>query len=361
MKLFLVGGFLGSGKTTGIHQAAKCLLENKLKVGVITNDQGVQQVDSEFIKSQNIPSGEIANGCFCCNYGKLEKSIQSFLHNINPDIIFAESVGSCVDLAATVINPLLKFNPGQYEIVFSVFSDIRLLMNFLQHEKTIFSPNVNYIYEKQLEEADIIVVNKIDLLSEIQLDGAKRLIEDAYGGKVILYQNSLSKESVLRWLGVCNDFQNTFLRSSPEIDYNVYGAGEAELAWLDEEIGIVTTNKSAVSAGYILINKIYDEIIRHGYPLTHLKFLLNDGAEQKKISFTSMNVLKAELEADHLKVDRVVLLINARVQVAPGLLHQLVECAIEETEQLANCKIIEKSLSVFQPGFPSPTHRIQIE
>ncbi|MEP7251902.1 MAG: GTP-binding protein, partial [Ginsengibacter sp.] len=243
MKLFLIGGFLGSGKTTAIFQAAGYLEQNNVKVGVITNDQGIQQVDFRFIKSKNIASEQIANGCFCCNYNELEKSINALLVNVKPDIIFAESVGSCTDLAATVINPLLSFNPDQYEIVFSCFADVRLLVKFLQNEKSIFHHNVNYIYGKQLQEADIIVVNKIDLVTKLQLEAANVLIEAEYSDKKILYQNSLSEENVKYWLTVCGDFKNFSLRPALEIDYDVYGAGEAELAWLDEEIGIVTKNK----------------------------------------------------------------------------------------------------------------------
>ncbi|MEO6188348.1 MAG: GTP-binding protein [Ginsengibacter sp.] len=358
MKLFLVGGFLGSGKTTAISNAAMYLQQNNLKVGVITNDQGLQQVDAEFIKSQDIPSNQISNGCFCCKYDDLEKSIKSLVETVNPDFIFAESVGSCTDLAATVINPLLTFNPDQYEIVFSCFADVRLLIKFLQKQKSIFYDNVNYIYGKQLEEADIIIINKIDLLTEVQLAAAKLLIEEAYGGKTILYQNSLLTESIQHWLSVCNDFQNPLCRPALDIDYEVYGAGEGELAWLDEEIWIVTKNKKAMPAGYILINKIYGQIIKQGYAISHLKFLINDGCEQKKISFTSIPANPVQCEDDHLKTDRVIILINARIQISPALLQQTIEQAIDETEMETKCKIIENSLSVFQPGFPRPTHRI---
>src|SRR6185503_17899471 len=182
LKLFLIGGFLGSGKTTAIIEAVKYIHQHQKKVVVITNDQGTQQVDTLFIRGHDIPSEEVSGGCFCCNYEKLEKRIDYLNLTNNPDIIFAESVGSCTDLAATVINPLLSIHPGQYEIILSVFADIRLLMKFLQNDKDIFFDNVNYIYEKQLEEADIIVVNKIDLLNEDQLALAKKLINKEYGG-----------------------------------------------------------------------------------------------------------------------------------------------------------------------------------
>lgn len=359
LKLCLVGGFLGSGKTTAIAAAAKYLSNAKKKVGVISNDQGTQQVDSQFIKSHNIPSEEVSGGCFCCNYGDLEESIQKLIVSNSPDIIFAESVGSCTDLAATVINPLLTFNLGEYEIVLSVFADIRLLMQFLKNEKDIFFNNINYIYKKQLEEADIIVINKIDLLNDEQLASAKELITVAYGNKIIHYQNSFSVESVMQWIQlITENFYSISLHATPEIDYDLYGAGEAELAWLDDEIGIVTKNKSAVAAAYLLIKKIYTKLTEQGYSIGHLKFLMDDGKTQQKISFSSISVDTDSCAFNDIETDRVILLINARVQVLPGILEQVVSDAIIETEHLAFCKIIENNLSAFKPGYPKPTHRI---
>ena len=81
MKLFLVGGFLGSGKTTAIHQAVGYLRRSRKKAGIITNDQGTQQVDTRYSKFHNIPVEEVSGGCFCCNLYDLDKNIQS-LHSL---------------------------------------------------------------------------------------------------------------------------------------------------------------------------------------------------------------------------------------------------------------------------------------
>ncbi|HSQ44095.1 MAG TPA: GTP-binding protein [Ginsengibacter sp.] len=359
LKLCLVGGFLGSGKTTAILEATKYLSNAKHKVGIITNDQGIQQVDFLFIKSHDIPSEEVSGGCFCCNYDVLVESIHNLIVRNNPDIIFAESVGSCTDLAATVINPLLSFNTGKYEIVLSVFADARLLIQFLKSETQVFNDNVNYIYGKQLEEADIIVVNKIDLLNNGQLALVKKLITEEYSDKIILYQNSLSEESVTHWAQlITNNFLDTSLRSTPEIDYDVYGAGEAELAWLDEEIGIVTKDKHAVACACLLINTIYTKLTEMGYSIGHLKFLMDDGNEQKKISFNAIATELNDIVANRPETDRIILIINARVQVSPSSLRKIIANAIIETELSSHCRIMEYNLSAFRPAYPRPTHRI---
>jgi G3E family GTPase len=360
VKLFLIGGFLGSGKTTAIHQAALYLKAQKNKIGVITNDQGTQQVDTKYIRSYNITAEEVAGSCFCCNYEELERSIDSLINMDQPDVVFAESVGSCTDLTATIVNPLLHFRERQFHIVLTVFADVRLLCIYLQGNKDIFYSNVNYIYEKQLEEADILVVNKIDLLNAEQLKLARQLITKEYGHKKILYQNSLSRESIKAWVNIMLESSSSYsLRKPIELDYDLYGAGEAELAWLDEEIDIYTDDKTANEAAIKFIKKVHQEIIHRGYQVGHLKFLINDGVELKKISFTSMDGPDQINEVDNsAKTGRVNILINARVQTEPEVLSDIISKSINEIETSAGCKIFIKDAISFKPGYPRPTHRL---
>src|SRR5215204_340604 len=131
MQLFLIGGFLGSGKTTAISPACSLYLERGQKVAVITNDQGEQLVDTAFIKSGGIITQQVSNGCFCCNYGKLSEKISSLHEEHFPEIIFAESVGSCTDLIATITKPFAKTHPD-VEVLISVFADAELLLTLMK-------------------------------------------------------------------------------------------------------------------------------------------------------------------------------------------------------------------------------------
>jgi G3E family GTPase len=125
VKLHLVGGFLGSGKTTAIAAAAKHLMAQGKRVGIVTNDQGRYLVDTAFFRSLNMPAVEVTGGCFCCNYNDLDARLSQLQAQAQPDVIFAESVGSCTDIVATVVKPLLQLN--QTPATLSVFVDCRLL------------------------------------------------------------------------------------------------------------------------------------------------------------------------------------------------------------------------------------------
>jgi hypothetical protein len=348
MQIHLLSGFLGSGKTTAIEQACRHLSKTGIPVAVISNDQGDKLVDGAFFEHLGIPARQVTNGCFCCNYNDLDRCIQS----LTGRVLFAESVGSCTDLVATVLKPLLKKYPESHPTV-SVFADANLLPNILE-DHTTFDPTVRYIYLKQLEEAQVIVVSKIDQAGN--LTALESLLAERYPAKTVLYQNSFNSDNILRWLQTLEQLspQSSTLPSL-NIDYDIYGAGEARLAWLDQQLVIESPSLNAQSAALTLVTRLS----KTSHPIGHLKCLI-DGTT--KISFTSTGTTDQILiDPSHTPIHpapSASLLINARIQTTPAVLSELMADAIQSTEKDHNCTIRTLTASCFQPGFPRPTHRI---
>ena len=350
MKINLVSGFLGSGKTTAIERACRELLVAGVRVGVITNDQGERLVDGDFFESLGIPNRQVKNGCFCCNYNQLDDSIHSLLEVTRPAVIFAEAVGSCTDMVATVMKPLLLYR-DDVSVTVSVLTDVRVLYMQLRHNTLLFDESVNYIYFKQLEEAGIIVVNKIDLIDAGQLADIRRVMQQKYPDKIILYQDSFAEGGVGPWMEALACPAEL---SSLEIDYAIYGAGEALLAWLDQEVSVVSPDGRAGLAAIALTRRIDERIRECEYPIGHLKFLL-DG--KTKISYTALAAEEAGGVTVDAAAESATLLINARVQTGPVILAGLVAAAIGEIAAQYGCTLVTKKCASFQPGFPKPTHR----
>lgn len=352
MQIHLLSGFLGSGKTTAIQQAAEILIESGTKAGVVTNDQGSKLVDGGLFKNLAIPNREVINGCFCCNYSALDDCIAWLVKTRGTEVIFAESVGSCTDIVATVLKPLLKFRPDA-QVTVSIFADARLLQMILRDGNNSFDETVRYIYRKQLEEAAIVVINKIDLVNDEQLSAIKDIMQEKYGDKILLYQNSIDRRDVRQWLKVLNSYHSSDKLQSLNIDYDIYAEGEAKLAWVDQVLEIYSRENNALQIAERLINKIYSEVAIHQYPIGHLKFLVNNGI---KVSFTSAFDPPAVLKGN--PVASATLLINMRVQTEPAVITKLIEAVIKEAEIKSLCRIIVSSLSAFQPGYPKPEHRM---
>ena len=104
----MIGGFLGAGKTTTISQLAQHFVGQGKKIGIVTNDQTTDLVDTHNLRSQGFNVGEVAGSCFCCNFDALTSTVEGLGAGEFPEVILAEPVGSCTDLVATVIRPLTE-------------------------------------------------------------------------------------------------------------------------------------------------------------------------------------------------------------------------------------------------------------
>lgn len=351
MKIHLLSGFLGSGKTTAIQHACFNLLQQHIKVGVITNDQGIKLVDGNFFESLGIPNKQVTGGCFCCNYNDLDTSIQSLIDANKPDVIFAESVGSCTDIVATVLKPM-QYLRKDVQVTISTFADVRLLQMILTGKSNPFDENVSYIYHKQLEEATVIVVNKIDLISAEELSEVKELMQEKYSSQILLYLSATDADAIQQWLHTL-DSTIYIQPASLQIDYDTYGDGEAKLAWLDEELTIYNSDDKAIQAAIAIAKGVYQKIQQQQYAIGHLKFMID---ENIKLSYTATT--QPEKRSITNDLSKTTLLINARIQATPELLTGLIKEAIQDIEITTNSQITVNSLSAFQPGYPRPTYRI---
>src|SRR5919108_711393 len=160
----MIGGFLGAGKTTALLRLAEYLTARGRRVGLITNDQSSGLVDTTLVESAGYPVQEITGGCFCCRFNSLTAAAERLTEISKPDVFLAEPVGSCTDLRASVQYPLRRLYGDDYRIApLSVLVDpIRALRILNVEPGKAFSSKVLYVYGKQLEEADIIVINKCD-------------------------------------------------------------------------------------------------------------------------------------------------------------------------------------------------------
>ena len=166
VRFIMVGGFLGAGKTTTLARLARHYMDRGLSVGIVTNDQAAELVDTKSLRSQGFDVGEVAGACFCCRFNDLISTIDKLGLAQAPDIILAEPVGSCTDLVATVIQPLKQLYQARFEIApYAVILKPSQGRKILKNEAgTGFSPKAAYLLQKQLEEADVILISSMRLM-----------------------------------------------------------------------------------------------------------------------------------------------------------------------------------------------------
>ena len=358
MNLHLVGGFLGSGKTTAIIAAARLLMASGQRVAIITNDQGKYLVDTAFFRAEGVPTVEVTGGCFCCRFDDLEEHLDFLIETVRPDVVFAESVGSCADLVATVLKPLQALQGGsRAPASLSVFTDSRLLLLRLLEEPLPFSDSVIYIFDQQIEEASLLVVNKIDLLAPEEQDKIRRLTAERYPGKTILFQDSRSEENVRQWLEAIQLGRSPLPSKSLEIDYQRYGQGEAELAWLDKELTLQAPPGAARQVTIHFIEQILGQLAAAQAAVAHLKLLITCDDQHTKLSITASSGKDWRANLPQLGDEPVQVEFNARVQIDPPTLDFIFSYALASAAKIPGVQVQSAGLPAFKPDFPKPTHR----
>ncbi|MEI8195428.1 MAG: GTP-binding protein, partial [Phycisphaerae bacterium] len=275
----MIGGFLGAGKTTALIKLAEQLAGRGLRAGLITNDQSVDLVDTARIRAAGFPVQEITGGCFCCKFGSLVEAAQHLTTQTTPDVLIAEPVGSCTDLKATVSYPLRQLYGENYDLApLSVMVDpIRCARILGLKSGQSFSKKVLYVYRKQLEEAEYIVINKVDLLDVPPTIGRDQLVaavQQQFPQARVFEVSCKTGEGLAGWFEAILTGQLGH-RAAMNVDYDIYAAGEALLGWLNTTVDI--TASTAFDGNEFLIKlaqKLRGQLADLGVQIAHLKMTL---------------------------------------------------------------------------------------
>jgi len=363
----MIGGFLGSGKTTLIQRFARYLDDRDHKVGLITNDQGAGLVDSALGRSNRFPVEEISGGCFCCRFNSLIDAATSLTEANRPDVFLAEPVGSCTDLVATVSLPLQKIYGDDYTVSpLSVLVDpIRAGQILGLEEGRNFSENVTYIYRKQLEEAEFIVINKLDLLDDEKRQSLREGLAAEFPEARIFELSARDGSGCEEWFeAVISSEMNS--KRFLDIDYDKYGRGEALLGWLNATVQIKCEGSGVDEFdGNELLTKIANSLRTaldfEGAEVAHLKMTLNPIGDPYELAAINLVRGNSEPELSHRlyePIDDGELLLNIRAEVDPDTLERAADSALEQAIAIEGGMLFRIAhLEHFRPGMPTPTHR----
>ena len=354
VKVILTGGFLGAGKTTLLWKASQYLMKREKKVGLITNDQAPELVDSTLLINNGLKVEEVSGSCYCCNFNGFINAVQH--HSVDQDIdyIIAEPVGSCADLSATIVQPLKAYWRNRIKTApLSVLADPDRLFSILNGGYAGLHTDAAYIFHKQLEESDIIVINKIDLLSAAQLSDLTEKTKQAYLASTVMAVSATTGEGVEAWLEEVVR-RNDSGKRIVEVDYDVYAHGEAVLGWLN---GTVVLTGEAIDWDSFMATFTNDMCVRfekEALPVGHVKALLEHNNKTIVSNFTGKKETLTVRGAVG-RGDRCTLIINARVETSPENLDAIVrETLVTHTATLTCTEVAWKRL---QPGRPNPTYR----
>jgi G3E family GTPase len=358
----MIGGFLGAGKTTSILRFAEWLTARGLRVGLVTNDQGGGLVDTTLAQASRMPVEEIVGGCFCCRFTSLVEAAESLVRDAKPDVLIAEPVGSCTDLVATVSLPLEQIYGDRFTV-----APVSVVVDPLRAERVLgiapasLSEHVSYIYRKQLEEAEIIVINKCDLIDAARLGRLRSALAVAAPQAVIHECSAREGEGLEPWFEEMSAGRSQ-AEAIAEIDYDRYAHGESLLGWLNAEVRIAAPDAGEYNGTAVLLEfmrHIRGSLDRDGFEIAHMKGTLS--VEGDPFELAAANLVRtadtpalSHRLAEPVDVGR--LLLNLRAEAAPEVLEAAVRTALDAVADGLRCDILH--LEHFRPGRPVPTHRL---
>ncbi|NTU89918.1 MAG: GTP-binding protein [Actinobacteria bacterium] len=164
MKVLILGGFLGSGKTSVLLQLAKYLVENsetmgKPSVAILENEIGETSIDGTTIQNTGYSVTNLFSGCVCCSMAtELIEALDTLQRDLDPEWVIVESTGLAIpSYMQDNIQKTLHLNSGICTIVDA------------KRWEHLFDA-LDVLLTKQLKAADVILINKIDRVDSETLE-----------------------------------------------------------------------------------------------------------------------------------------------------------------------------------------------
>ncbi|MDZ5474643.1 GTP-binding protein [Bacillus sp. 31A1R] len=215
VEVYLLSGFLGSGKTTLLKRLLEDEKKQNRKVAVMMNELGKISIDSNEV-SEGIPLKELLDGCICCTISdKLEAQLQGLLMVEKPEVIYIETTGAAhpVEVLDAVLSPLFA-NQLEVRGIISVVDGSRWL-----HRREL-SPQIQQLLLEQVRHADMLLLNKADMLSESEQ--AKLTMEiQSINPHAMTILTSFSKVSMNQVRNLSSRKKSDKVRSHVQVDLNL--------------------------------------------------------------------------------------------------------------------------------------------
>ena len=373
LKFVPIGGFLGAGKTTTMIAAAKALEARGETVAVITNDQGTDLVDTQLAQAAQVDSvSEVTGGCFCCRFDDLAAVIDEVVSTRNPSVVLAEAVGSCTDLQSTVVRPLRTLHGDQLSVAplavlvdplryAAMSSEWRSGDSAGQDGGSSGPPesDMAYLYRHQLDEADVIVVNKADLLPDGGT-GLAHQVQERFPHAQVLLASAKDGTGLPDLLQLWSTGSEGSSHRAFDIDYDRYGAAEAELAWTNQTFTTTASGDSEFRPGDwadSFLASLNDQAGEVDATIGHVKLRTETSDGPIKASLTGADGATYD-DRHSLGSQAAAWTLNARVAMTPDELDAAIARAADAADAACATATSSRAGDIFQPGFPVPVHRM---
>lgn len=344
----VVSGFLGAGKTTTMIALAEHLNDHHGETAIIANDLGANLVDTNLTQTTGCTVAEIANGCICYQMDNLVDQLRRLRDKSGAVFVMSDIPGCGVGALDHVYHPLAKDHADEFRLApFTVVVDPERLRMIMPEKADINLPEeLVYLLQLQLEEADLVVLNKCDLLSDADVERYVDFLKTAVPDVPVLCISARERTGIEALAKFVTTHESA-LKNFSVRDNREFDMAEAKLTWYNRRVYVKANSGAPVDMNAVVesvIEGIRMGLIEKKRNVPHLKTFATAGEGDGDFNKASLIGVDYDIEyeqrfqRDH---ESMRMIVNARAVCESRVLARIVDDAMDEAcdEHDVDCQV----------------------
>lgn len=355
MRFMVVSGFLGAGKTTTMIALAEHMNEHYGETAIIANDLGANLVDTSLTQTSGCNVVEIASGCICYQMDNVVDQLRRLRDRDHAEFVMSDIPGCGVGALDHVYHTLARSHADEFTLSpFTVICDPERLRMIMPEKADIHLPTeLVYMLKLQLEEADLVVLNKCDLLSDEDIARYVDFLKAAVPDVPVMTISARERTGIPELAEFLTTHTSALKNFTVRYDEN-YTEAEAKLTWYNRRAYLKTNGGEPVDMNAVIediIEGIRMGLIERKRNVPHLKTFATAGDEEKhdgefgdfnKASLIGVDYdieYEQQFERPHSSIR---MIINARAVCESRPMARIIDDAMDEV-----CEKYDLDLHVF--------------
>ena len=335
IRFMVVSGFLGAGKTTTMIALAEHMNKTFGETAIIANDLGANLVDTNLTQTSGCTVAEIASGCICYQMDNTVDQIRRLRDKDGAVFVMSDIPGCGVGALDHVYHRLANDNADEFTLSpFTVVVDPERLRMIMPERADINLPEeLVYLLKLQLEEADLVVLNKADLLAPEDVERYVDFLHAACPDIPVLVISALERTGIEE-LAEFITTHETALKNFSVRNNQEFADAEAKLTWYNRRLYLKTNDGGKIDCNAVvgdLIESIRMGLIEKKRNVPHLKtFATSGNGDFNKASLIGVDY-DVEYAQQFLRPHKNLrMIVNARAVCESRPLARLMDDALDE-------------------------------